>query len=254
MKTRKVVSLSTHLENQLTSYIASAGASACTGRGLAAAVGAITLGTLSLAPALYAEIVYTPANKSVGKSYFGGGAFSSLQIDLNNDGVPDFVVSAYNYENFSEVVKRRHFLSARGSQSNQILDNANGLALADVPGQVIGSQNAVFRPSGVMAQCRSSSTFHTSGGLWVNATNRYLGVKFSISGETHYGWARFTAYPGHATLSGYAYETKPDKPIPAGVFESLATGENSEDGKPASLGMLARGARTRPRIKNTECF
>ena len=54
--------------------------------------------------------------------------------------------------------------------------------------------------------------------------DRYLGLKFVTDGEVHYGWARLSVTLGHerqdndvsGTLTGYAYETIPDKPIIAG--------------------------------------
>jgi hypothetical protein len=49
-----------------------------------------SLASVSLAPALHAEIVYTPANQSIGKS----NALSFLPIDLNNDGIVDLSISA----------------------------------------------------------------------------------------------------------------------------------------------------------------
>jgi hypothetical protein len=52
-------------------------------------------------------------------------------------------------------------------------------------------------------------------GQWVNVANRYLGLKFLIKGKIHYGWARLSVkVQGHAitaTLTGYAYETIPNK-------------------------------------------
>jgi hypothetical protein len=61
----------------------------------------------------------------------------------------------------------------------------------------------------------------TYWGLWApNEKNRYLGVKFLIDGQVHYGWARMNAelyFPYiNALLTGYAYETTPNLPIRAG--------------------------------------
>jgi hypothetical protein len=74
-------------------------------------------------------------------------------------------------------------------------------------------------------------------GSWINVKARYLGLRFILGRETHYGWARLnihfdTPRTIKATLTGYAYETIPDKPIVAG-----------DEGKAAkSLGHLALGA------------
>ena len=57
----------------------------------------------------------------------------------------------------------------------------------------------------------NGSQFHS--GEWAYATNRNLGLKFSIQGETHHGWARLSVYVVkgrpyvRSTLTGYAYET-----------------------------------------------
>ncbi len=74
-------------------------------------------------------------------------------------------------------------------------------------------------------------------------TGRYLGLKFQIKGETHYGWARLNvsvrAQGGvniTATLTGYAYETIANKAIIAGKTK----GEDESQG--ATLGALAAGA------------
>jgi hypothetical protein len=66
--------------------------------------------------------------------------------------------------------------------------------------------------------------------------NRYLGLKFTIKGTTHFGWARLnvtctTMYGNHkvtGVLTGYAYETIPNKPIITGK-----TGGPGDDDQPA---------------------
>lgn len=98
-----------------------------------------------------------------------------------------------------------------------------------------------------------TGTFYSSG-PWKNVKNRYLGLKFSIQGQIHFGWARMTIsiinHNVSGILNGYAYETVPNKPIISGrtkgpdeigvatvspVFLSAPTPE------PASLGLLAMG-------------
>jgi len=251
MKTRSPIPLRPLFDNELTSYVAAAkGNASANRRFVAAAISAITLGSVSLAPPLFAEIIYTPANKSIGKY----NAISSLPIDLNNDGIADLSISAYNFASFSSGFHERASLGAIGLRSNQILVERTYLAVPAVMGQVIGfPASAVgFRQDALMAASRHSSdglsSFNTTEGLWLRAKNRYLGVKFIINGETHYGWARFNAGAGYAQLTGYAYETIPDKPIPTGVSETAPpeSGANSPEGaNTGSLGELALGAARR---------
>jgi hypothetical protein len=63
--------------------------------------------------------------------------------------------------------------------------------------------------------------FQTDGSLvtwgpWAHLKNRYLGLKFQTKGQTHFGWARLSTKIGFGgatgILTGYAYETIPDKP------------------------------------------
>jgi hypothetical protein len=84
-----------------------------------------------------------------------------------------------------------------------------------------------------------------------NPKNRYLGVRFLIDGQTHYGWVRLTIItePGtswSATITAYAYETLPNKAILAGTAEKPSAEAQApkslrNHGGP-SLGMLALGA------------
>jgi hypothetical protein len=94
-----------------------------------------------------------------------------------------------------------------------------------------------------------SQTF--SDGPWVKATNRYLGLKFLINGQVHFGWARLTVSKQfrHVVLTGYAYETIPNKALRAGQTSEPAATEASKttplpDFVPQlpSLGLLASGA------------
>ena len=84
----------------------------------------------------------------------------------------------------------------------------------------------------------------TCSGPWNNVKNRYLGLKFLIGGAIHYGWARLnvacvTHYDQHqitGLLTGYAYETVPNKPITTG-----RTKGPDVVAEPATLGRLALG-------------
>ena len=95
----------------------------------------------------------------------------------------------------------------------------------------VGSSAKNFRPGrDLMAYY---STTPRSGGSWKNVTKRYLGFKFLIKGKIHYGWARLNVTVTdqvNATLSGYAYQTIPNKAIITGKI-----------GSGASLGELSRG-------------
>jgi hypothetical protein len=94
---------------------------------------------------------------------------------------------------------------------------------------------------------------HTSFGPWLNVRGqRYLGLKFVVNGKTHYGWARvkIDRPTDHMTLTGYAYETIPNKPIITGAtkgpdetnLEEPEANLTTPIRNSPSLGLLALGA------------
>ena len=95
-------------------------------------------------------------------------------------------------------------------------------------------------------------------GYWGKAQGRFLGFQFTVQGQKHFGWARlntvFSLSGGGkhtATLTGYAYETEPGKPIRAGDTGPVADARVPEmrsappavaTRRPATLGVLALGS------------
>jgi len=81
-----------------------------------------------------------------------------------------------------------------------------------------------------------------------------VGLKFLVKGKVHFGWARIKRIAGSsgfpASITGYAYETIPNKPIVTGKTKGsdeidIARGSAVLVGpvrKSASLGLLALGA------------
>jgi len=190
-----------------------------------------------------AKIVYTPKQITIAPR-------TALPLDLNNDGVNDFVISNWQYDQVSHL-SVIHQASANGAMSkDQKLGPAADLAF----GVQIGP-NRFFEGVGSMAtEGSQSGIVFFSGGPWKNAHERYLGLKFSLNGKTHYGWARMTVTAKGgivATLTGYAYETEANKPISAGKTSGsndASAGNPDEALAPApspgsvTLGMLAVGS------------
>lgn len=219
---RKAQQLSTSLHQRLNSYA------------LAASASGVSL--LALAQPAAARIVYTHAHQVLKVN-------TPYNLDLNNDGTTDFILSN-DYRNQSGGTAA--VLRVNAPRSNGFAVSASrGYALALNKGAKINSGRLFDSGFGVM-QVVSTSTHgnETSKGNWQNAANRYLGLKFSLAGQTHYGWARLTVHtssdPAHltATLTGYAYETIANKAIIAGKTK----GPDVITPEPASLGHLARGA------------
>jgi hypothetical protein len=216
---------------------------------LAASTTGVSL--LALAQPAAAKIIYTPAKVGirVGMSY---------NLDLNRDGISDFRLGVY-YTAITQngTGTRIYDLYVRALQKpNAAVIGNRGFARAFRPGITVGPKQ-VFGPgtfSTTMAGCRNGRA-QTSRGPWLNVQNRYLGLRFTINGRIHYGWARLTTTgcPLSGTLTGYAYETVPNRPILTGKTRGPdEIGDSVEipspatltapAPKPASLGLLALGS------------
>lgn len=203
-------------------------------------------GFLFLRQTSEAEVVYTPAHEWLPINRY------SL-LDLNHDGITDFTFYMRSvrgtgtfgtYSQHSLIV-----FAASHRPRNQIVpvDSQNhGCAAALPKGKKVGA--ALFKSGlgsagwmfdrGHWSQTVTSSYF----GPWMNVTkSAYLGLEFRIKGKLHYGWARVGHIshnkPLRALLSGYAYETVPNKPIITGKTK----GPNVITVQPATLGQLALG-------------
>jgi len=113
-------------------------------------------------------------------------------------------------------------------------------------GALIGTGQVFYASLYCMAQKISEGSF----GSWPGVKNRYLGLQFVIKGNKHFGWARLSvsSAPYDATVTGYAYETIPNKAIVAGKTH----GKDVITVEPPTLGHLARGAATIPAWRRKE--
>jgi hypothetical protein len=231
----------------------------------ALAASAAGLGMMVPAQPADARIVYTPAHVVIGKN-------RSFLIDLNHDGMPDFGVRNQQFISSNRRVNKIH--ADPREDGGGIMETHGGgyyFSFAALKrGVRIGYGDAFVLPQygmGILvAQCMSrrgtnsappcSSKLYNTVGDWVNVKNRYLGLMFPIHGRTHYGWARFSVevsrkpFGARAILTGYAYETIPNKAIIAGKtkgrdevgFEDPNATLNMPTRETAGLGLLALGA------------
>jgi hypothetical protein len=220
----------------------------------ALAASAAGVGMLALAQPAEARIVYTPTHRVIGEN-------GHYNLDVNRDGITDFtIVNSYvcNSRTCFDVLNANPVVGNGVEGMETIRQKSYAYALSR------GAQIGPTRPFAgkLMAGRRCFSVTScltvTDWGRWFNATNQYLGLKFQIHGKTHYGWARLSVQDVEysetgmtATLTGYAYETVPDKPIVAG--KTSGPDEESPSGpadpaafnapapEPATLGLLAMG-------------
>jgi hypothetical protein len=232
---RQSKNLSSLLEHHLNAY--------------ASAASAAGVGILAMGKSAEAKIVYSKTHHVVGKN-------SVFQLDLNHDGTIDFTIQNRNCPyggsngGTSCTSSSWNLLTAVGASGNSVVGTNQRFSFwaADLKAGMRISNKQTFARMGMMAHqcvgvaCSVTSRTHTSGN-WPNVRNRYLGLKFQIDKKTHYGWARLSVKTSKkpllttGALTGYAYETIPNKPIIAGKTK----GPDVITLKPGSLGPLAQG-------------
>ncbi|HEV3306210.1 MAG TPA: hypothetical protein VGZ91_07200 [Candidatus Sulfotelmatobacter sp.] len=219
----------------------------------ALAAGAAGVGILALTPPANAEVIYTKVNQTIDRH-------QGYAIDLNHDGIVDFriqnlfrVITAGGYPYIKTFA-----LQVRPGSRVQVGRNGH-LEAALLSGENIGPIQPAQEGAVMEWQVGESGLGSYYSGSWLNVTNHYLGLAFRIGGETNFGWARLSIHWNHgwaisADITGYAYETVPNKPIIAGDtgsgdvdgMNSDPTSEMFSEPKlrptPATLGALALGS------------
>jgi hypothetical protein len=198
---RKQVNLSESIHQQLNMYTRAASAAG--------------VGMLALATTAQAKIVYTPAHKQIAPN-------NTVPLDLNHDGKPDFSFhDSFTCTSFCEYIEGAIAVIPAG-QHNEVVGYAgrsNHYAFALAAGVRVGPESPFLQGNEVMVlggYDAGTNTVGSCSGPWKNAKQRFLGFKFTIGGQLHYGWARLNescAKNGENTaiLTGYAYETIPGK-------------------------------------------
>jgi len=217
-------------------------------------------GTALVTAPAKAEIVYTPTHKVVDTP-------GSLMVDLNNDGISDlelddFSVVASSYGNIKQLgIRGAQNPLARVIGKKAGFPFSNGVVFPAPYGFSIGPNT----PKSFLGPLRTASGPAMVGGRffagyapsfygpWLKATDKYLGIQFSINGQAHYGWARLTVktlidrYLNihiRAILTGYAYETQPNTAILAGDEGPMAKPTATDAGRAhsPSLALLSLGS------------
>lgn len=216
----------------------------------ALAASAAGAGMLALAQPAEGRIVYTKAHRQIVPN-------TTLKLDLNHDGTADFSFKDTFSHSFYSSFGRLFAIPL--DQNNQVRGHSVGTrayASALFSGDRIGPKGRFLPASGLMVETSFLGGVRhdlqgSCSGPWANVTGRYLGLKFVISGKMHFGWARLNARCAQGSqvfglLTGYAYETVPNRQIVTGVKraakgERYVNRENNSQGGIGSLGRLARG-------------
>jgi hypothetical protein len=218
----------------------------------ALAAGSASLGLLALVPPAQGKIVYTPANLRLMNQ-------GQVSFDLNHDGVNDFSFYGQSVSRRSISTFFFRLTVSPTQQGNAIWgveSNEHASCAAFLRGGTRVGPKRPFQPNrAVLLDWSGGPNGGTAYCPWIGRSGTaYLGLKFKIKGQTHFGWARVkvaSIAPYKVSLTGYAYETTPNKPIITGKTkgqgEITSISQKSAEARkvplrtPATMGMLALG-------------
>jgi hypothetical protein len=228
---RKPCNLSESLQRKLNSY--------------ALAASTAGVGVLALSQPADAKVIYTRTHKTIRLGQY-------YNLDLNHSGIPEIRIQ---FTSLGSASAHDGTLSAIPLDGNAVAGGKNyAWAYALRQGAVIGRPKQPFVGTANALMLWVGTTggrTHTPVGYWSDVKNRYLGLRiYFVGGENrpwHYGWARLSVDSTQksitsATVTGYAYESIPYKPIIAGKTK----GPDVITVEPGSLGHLAHGASAIP--------
>jgi hypothetical protein len=174
-----------------------------------------------------AQIVYTDIDADTTLNTFP----SEYEIDFDGDGNIDLNINMQS----SGTSSFGYFkINARvGSSGTYILSSSGYIAKLNTSfliGNSSTSSSIYFahHSGSDIKMVEYRSYIGSAYGNWASTDvdNKFVGVKFDISGNTHYGWIRLSTHvvdktDMYATIKDFAYQSIPDSAIYAGAFDSL---------------------------------
>jgi hypothetical protein len=190
-----------------------------------------TIALSAIAADASSQVIYTDIRDT---TLINNGDF--FDIDLNNDGINDLNItlskSIYSstYSSYSIYVNYNS-VNANASSNNQVntlLNTSYSIneAFAFNNNQNINSSANSWNSYGIVGGFATGSIVNPYSTSYLNINigqfpgqgDRFLGVRFRIGANTHYGWVRLdvSAFSDSVTIKDFAFDTTANTPILAG--------------------------------------
>lgn len=182
-----------------------------------------------------AGIVYTDIDPDSVRVGNDNATSEYFYIDLDLNGVDDFQIGMFNAQMNSMRTYTWNGVWASGINTSSLASTSNAIAYSGAAfsykltlplsaGSTIGASRS-FSYYNLLGAVSYWSTVSSNGGngYFGNFTNqgeKYMGLRFTVGGNIHYGWARVQVDSANYgfTLMDYAYETCPNTSIQAGMM------------------------------------
>jgi hypothetical protein len=182
-------------------------------------------GAVVSAAGAQAQVVYTDVNPDYSHDAPENNGFAVYPLDLNNDQTIDFVVASKD-SLYADGTKLRFTLAAPYGAGNAVAgENPGGYdyALAlDINSMVDSTLNWIAATNTMAYNVDSNNPYNEN---WNGVTDKYLGLKFVVGANTHYGWARLDSYAigDSIVVKDYAFDATPNTGIMTGNMGASLT-------------------------------
>ena len=183
-------------------------------------------GAVVSAAGAQAQVVYTDVNPDYSHDAPQNNGFAVYPLDLNNDQTVDFVIASRDTVTPNATV--RLTLAAPYGAGNAVAgENPAGYdyALAlDINSMVDSTLNWIAATNTMAYNNNSANPYDEN---WNGVTDKYLGLKFVVGANTHYGWARLDSYAigDSIVVKDYAFNATPNGGIMTGDMGSVSLTE-----------------------------
>ena len=181
-------------------------------------------GAVVSAAGAQAQVVYTDVNPDYSHDAPQNNGFAIYPLDLNNDQTVDFVI--VSRDTVTPNASVRLTLAAPYGAGNAVAgENPGGYdyALAlDINSMVDSTLNWIAATNTMAYNVDSANPYNEN---WNGVTDKYLGLKFVVGANTHYGWARLDSYAigDSVVVKDYAFDATPNVGIMTGAMGASLT-------------------------------
>lgn len=180
--------------------------------------------TIIFFPSVDASIIYTDVTPDLVTIPSGSAGFD---VDMDNDNNPDFRFTCVDVSGLQFIIVQTGQI---GTGNFVLIDTSgsNYFAKALTTNSPITPSSTVWHSMASTNPSLFTSFASQVSGLWINGNDYFLGVKFLISSNYHYGWIRMQIDPLTAvvTLRDYAYEDQANTTISAGALPGADVATN----------------------------
>ncbi|MCU0433197.1 MAG: T9SS type A sorting domain-containing protein [Bacteroidia bacterium] len=191
----------------------------------------ITAGSLTAAAAAHGQIVYTDILPDINIT-----TPSNYNLDMDNDGLPEMQMLLYSYADSNSSVNAFYQLVFNNTATlGALYQSMVPFPYALNSGDSISPSSTDWRDTSFasgyqyLATVASLNSVTSAYGYWPGATDKYLGVRFSINNQLHYGWVRLSIDSAASliTIKDYAYRSASGIGLTAGQTNSIGVEENT---------------------------